>query len=157
MSNATIVNDFIAAWGAKDIDRIMAAFADGAVYHNIPMDRLVGHEAIRAFIAPFLGMAERITFETHHQAENADGVVLNERTDTFHLKNGKTIAIRVMGVFEFEGGKIARWRDYFDMAEFQKQTDEVAFLCPSNPAMRRQKVSSPSALGLPNKARGGPS
>jgi limonene-1,2-epoxide hydrolase len=27
----------------------------------------------------------------------------------------------VMGSFELRGGKITAWRDYFDLAQFQKQ------------------------------------
>lgn len=45
---------------------------------------------------------------------------MNERTDRF-LLNGKWIEIGVMGVFEFKNGKIAAWRDYFDLGQFQRQ------------------------------------
>jgi limonene-1,2-epoxide hydrolase len=47
--------------------------------------------------------------------------VLTERTDKF-LVGGTWRAIRVMGTFEVNTeGKIARWRDYFDLAEFQRE------------------------------------
>ena len=38
----------------------MRYFADDAVYHNIPLEPAVGHEAIRAFIEMFLGMTSSI-------------------------------------------------------------------------------------------------
>jgi limonene-1,2-epoxide hydrolase len=38
---------------------------------------------------------------------------------------GQWIAIRVMGAFEIENGKIAKWRDYFDLAEFQGQVAAI--------------------------------
>ena len=34
---------------------------------------------------------------------------------------GKTIAIPVTGVFQVRDGKIAAWRDYFDLKQFQAQ------------------------------------
>ncbi|MDZ4777695.1 MAG: limonene-1,2-epoxide hydrolase family protein [Alphaproteobacteria bacterium] len=121
MSNSKVVADFIAAWEALDLDRIMAAFQPDAVYHNIPMPKLVGHDAIRTFIAGFLADATSARFETLHTAENANGTVLNERIDTFVQKSGKTLRFEVMGVFEFKDGKISSWRDYFDMKDVERQ------------------------------------
>ena len=45
--------------------------------------------------------------------------VLTERVDVFHLPKG-TIDLPVMGTFEVRDGKIAAWRDYFDMATVTK-------------------------------------
>jgi limonene-1,2-epoxide hydrolase len=117
--NTEIIDDFIAAWGTMDLDRIMSFFDPEAIYTNMPMDPPnSGTEAIRAVIGGFLAMAQAVEFVVHQQAENAaTGVVMNERTDRFHLANGRWAALRVMGVFELRAGKILAWRDYFDMAE----------------------------------------
>jgi limonene-1,2-epoxide hydrolase len=121
--NSAIVDDFIAAWGAKDLERIMSFFAPDAVYTNVPMDPPNrGTEAIRGMIGGFLGMAQDVEFVVHQQAENpATGIVMNERTDRFKLQDGRWAALRVMGVFELREGKILAWRDYFDMAEAQRE------------------------------------
>ena len=121
--NSAIIDDFIAAWGAKDLERIMSFFAPDAVYTNVPMDPPNrGTEAIRAMIGGFLDMAQDVEFVVHQQAENpATGIVMNERTDRFKLANGRWAALRVMGVFELREGKILAWRDYFDMAEAQRE------------------------------------
>ncbi len=122
MSNNTeIVSRFIAAWEARDVDAIMAFFAKDAAYHNMPMPKLVGQTQIREFIQPFVDGADKVSFQVLHSAENAAGTVLNERVDSFVLKNGKKLAIKVVGIFELSGGKIAAWRDYFDMKEFEAQ------------------------------------
>ena len=121
MSNSKIVTDFIAAWEARDADLVLSFFAEGAVYHNIPMPVMTGHDQIARFIKPFLAGAKSARFIVHHQAENYAGTVLNERTDIFELVDGKTLSIRVMGVFELSGGKITAWRDYFDMKAFESQ------------------------------------
>ena len=119
MTNSEIVSAFCAAWGQGDFDHILGAFADDAVYTNIPIDPPnEGIEAIRKTIETFRAMAEKIEFVVDHQAENADGSVLNERTDRF-LMNGRWVELPVMGIFELRDGKITAWRDYFDMAQFQ--------------------------------------
>ena len=120
--NTELVDRFVGAWKLLDLDAIMAFFHDDAVYTNIPMDPPNrGKEMIRKTIEGFVGMAQGIEFVVHHTAENpATGVVMNERTDRFRV-NDKWIEARVMGVFEIRGGKIAAWRDYFDLAEFQSQ------------------------------------
>jgi len=120
--NSELVDRFVGAWKRLDLDAIMTFFHDDAVYTNIPMDPPNrGKEMIRKTIEGFLGMAQAIEFVVHHTAENpATGVVMNERTDRFRV-NDKWIEARVMGVFEIRGGKIAAWRDYFDLAEFQSQ------------------------------------
>ena len=120
--NTDLVDRFVAAWKKLDVDEIMGFFSDDAVYTNIPIDPpSEGKEAIRKTIEGFVGMATAIDFVVHRTAENpAAGVVMNERTDRFRLGD-RWIEARVMGVFELRGGKIAAWRDYFDLAEFQSQ------------------------------------
>lgn len=120
-ANTDLIDDFCAAWAAMDVERILDFFTEDAVYTNIPVDPPnEGKAAIRQAIEGFLRMARKVDFVVHHQTENAHGVVMNERTDRFHLEKGVAEA-PVMGVFEIEGGKIRAWRDYFDLATFMKQ------------------------------------
>ena len=120
--NTDLVETFAAAWKDKDVDRILSFFHSDAVYTNIPIDPPnEGVEAIRKTVEGFVGMAKNIEFVVHHTAENADGgIVMNERTDRFEIGD-KWVEARVMGVFEIRDGKIQKWRDYFDLAEFQTQ------------------------------------
>jgi len=110
-----VVREFCDAWSTGDIDRIMSAFADDAVYHNIPMEPVVGTEAIRTFIEGFTAMVDRIEFEILHLAVNGN-VVLTERVDTF-VRPAGSVGLPVMGTFELDGAKITAWRDYFDMVQ----------------------------------------
>ncbi len=120
--NIERVRAFIAAWEACDVDRICALAAPDIHYHNIPMAPIEGREALRAFASPLMTTAERARWEVLHIAETEDGAVLTERLDEFFMPGGKVIAVRVMGTFEFnDAGEVARWRDYFDLAEFQSQ------------------------------------
>lgn len=63
--------------------------------------------------------AEKIEFEISAIASTGS-VVFTERVDRF-VVGGKTIALPVAGVFELRDGKIAAWRDYFDMQSYLKQ------------------------------------
>lgn len=113
-----LITEFVAAWSGGDADTLAGYFSEDAVYHNIPMEPVRGRAAIRDFIAGFLGMFDGVDFTVHHQIGDG-GLVMNERTDTFH-KDGKDVALPVTGVFEVVDGRIVAWRDYFDMATVTK-------------------------------------
>jgi limonene-1,2-epoxide hydrolase len=108
-----IVQQFCAAFAAKDADTIASLLADDVVYHNVGMEPAVGKQASLAAIQGFLDMSESLVFDIHRIAATGD-VVLTERTDTFSFDGAKA-PIPVMGAFDLRGGLIVEWRDYFDM------------------------------------------
>ena len=113
-----VVREFCAAWSRTDVETIMDAFTDDAIYHNIPMTPCNGKEEIRTFLDTFLGgMASAVEFDIKHQL--VDGLVgLNERVDTIVMADNSG-ALPVCGIFELTAdGKISGWRDYFDMGQF---------------------------------------
>lgn len=107
-----------------DMDAIIDCFTDDAVYHNIPMAKVQGKDAIRGALATIMGDSEAVQWELLNIADEG-GVVLTERLDKFKV-NGTWAEIPVMGVFEVSGGKIAAWRDYFDMGQVQAQFGAAA-------------------------------
>jgi limonene-1,2-epoxide hydrolase len=118
--NEQLVRSFLAAFNANDLERIVSFFADDAVYHNIPVQPVRGTAAIRSVLQGFLGLASEVDWVVHGLAETPDGVVLTERTDRFRV-GGRWIELPVMGAFVVREGRIAEWRDYFDMKQFQDQ------------------------------------
>ena len=121
MTPQHIVETFIAHWNACDIDAMIALCAEDIVYHNVPMEPIHGTAAMRAMVEGFLADIARCEWQTHAIAANG-AMVLTERTDIFHFKDGRRAAIRVMGTFEVGAdGRITAWRDYFDMAEFTRE------------------------------------
>jgi limonene-1,2-epoxide hydrolase len=115
----TVVREFCAAWNGRDVDAILAWFAADAVYHNMPIAPVRGHAEIRGVLEKFVPPASKIEFEILAVAVRGD-VVFTERVDRFTV-GGKEMALPVAGVFEVRDGKIAAWRDYFDMASYQRQ------------------------------------
>jgi len=118
--NEKVIRDFCAAWARKDIDELLGFFTPDAVYHNIPVEPLKGVDAIRETLNMFVTPAETIAFELLAIACAGD-LVFTERVDRFRIM-GKDVALPVAGVFELRNGKIAAWRDYFDMQSWLRQT-----------------------------------
>jgi len=118
--NERLIRDFCAAWQRKNITELLGYFTPDAVYHNMPLEPLHGVDAIRTTLEMFVTPAERIEFEMLGIASAGD-LVFTERVDRFTMM-GKTVALPVAGVFHVRNGKIAAWRDYFDMQTWLKQT-----------------------------------
>ena len=118
MGNTETVLDFIDAWNTMDWDKASDLLDDDVVWHNIPMEKIVGKQMVDAAIR---GMGpESVDWEVLSIAENGNKV-LTERIDKFDMPGDKKINIPVMGTFELENGKIKAWRDYFDLATFTNQ------------------------------------
>lgn len=120
-SNETVVTNFVKEFevAAPDPQKVGAYFTDDAVYHNMPMAPINGKAAIIKTVAGWKAMMSCNGWEVRNQVAHGD-VVMNERIDHF-IANGKEIGLPVVGVFELRDGKIAAWRDYFDMAQFRAQ------------------------------------
>jgi limonene-1,2-epoxide hydrolase len=119
-SSYEVVERFCEIWKHHNLDEIMAFFTDDAEYQNVPMGPGArGKAAIKGVIDTFWPMAKSIEFKVLRAAANGN-TVMNERVDIFDL-GAKKIELPVVGVFEVRGGKIALWRDYFDLAMWTKQ------------------------------------
>jgi limonene-1,2-epoxide hydrolase len=115
-----LVRKFCEAFGKGATPaELVEYFADDAVYHNIPVAPAVGREAILGLLNMFITPAEGVEFRVLNIVADGD-TVLTERVDVFQLPNG-VIELPVMGTFEVRAGKIAAWRDYFDLNQYMSQ------------------------------------
>ena len=105
---------------ARDVEAVLGLLTDDIAYENVPIGVMNGHDEVRAMLGPFLGGAERVEWEVLEQVEQGD-VVMNERVDRFWLPGDITIELRVAGLFKVRDGRVALWRDYFDLAVFTEQ------------------------------------
>ena len=117
--NIELVRRFCAAWANLDIPKMMDFFTDDAIYHNMPIQPIQGKDAIKSVIEQVVAPFERTDWEITHIVASGD-VVLTERIDRF-IGPEKTVELPVMGIFEIREGKIAAWRDYFDLATWTGQ------------------------------------
>ena len=102
---------FVEAWNALDQDRIYALMADDIFYHNMPLKPVQGRDAVQAQLAAW--PVDACEWIVTNIATNGN-IVLTERVDRF-VRGEDRITVPVMGAFEVVDGRIAQWRDYFDM------------------------------------------
>lgn len=119
VDDENLVRAFCAAWSRRDIDQLLEFFTEDAVYHNMPAGPVCGHQGIREVFQLFVPPSEQIDWQMHNIASR-DGIVFTERLDRF-VMGGKPVELPVAGVFEIRDGKIAAWRDYFDMQTWIRQ------------------------------------
>ena len=69
-ANDEMVREFLQAWERRDTEHIVGRFAEGGVYHSIPLTPIVGRDAIRAFVAGFEGKPTG-RLEIRHQSRRS--------------------------------------------------------------------------------------
>ena len=109
-----VVESFIDAMKAFDFDRVHELLTEDAVYQNVPLPADVGRDAVERTLRRFTKAVDYFDVKMHHIAER-DGVVLTERTD---ILRGRFVDMEfwVCGTFEIRDGRVALWRDRFDVA-----------------------------------------
>jgi limonene-1,2-epoxide hydrolase len=122
MAPIDIVREFLAAWNANDMDRVVAWLHPEVRYHNIPLQPIHGREAVRAYLKS-IGAFDWVDWKLLAIAADGD-TVLTERIDEFGI-GGLHIKLPLMGAFEIKDQLIAGWRDYFDLAMYQRQQKPV--------------------------------
>ena len=115
-NNETTIRNFIGAWSNLDTDELVAYFTEDGTYHNMPMQAVSGHQALREFINGFMANWEKTDWEILNLV-SAGNIVVAERVDRT-VAAGKTVDLPCCGVFEMRDGKIAVWRDYFDITTY---------------------------------------
>ncbi len=116
-----LVRDFLGSWPGRSLDAICSGFASDAVYHNVPVRPIEGIAGIREIFQAFLDSFCDAKLDIVTLAAEP-GLVLVERVDYFTMNDGRKVTLPVTGVFEIKSGKIARFSDYFDLADFERQS-----------------------------------
>lgn len=116
--NESIVRRFIAEWSSLDAERLAAYFTEDGVYHNMPSQPVTGRDRLRRFIGAFVSGWDRTKWEIVNLLARGDLVIV-ERIDRT-VAGGRPVDLPCCGVFVIRGGKIAVWRDYFDLATYTK-------------------------------------
>ncbi len=107
-ANIKVVNDFCAACGTHDADKIMTFFSPEPAYRQTELVApAVGRQAVAEKIA---GLAKVATKFEVHDTWARGPMVINERTDYFDSPRLKQW--HGVGVFLVKDGKIVEWYDY---------------------------------------------
>ncbi|WP_204079228.1 limonene-1,2-epoxide hydrolase family protein [Mycobacterium riyadhense] len=116
-----LVRDFLGSWEARSLETICSGFANDAVYHNVPVEPIEGIVGIRGIFQAFLDAFADAKLDIVTLAAEP-GRVLVERVDYFTMNDGRKVVLPVTGVFGVKNGKITRFSDYFDLADFERQS-----------------------------------
>jgi limonene-1,2-epoxide hydrolase len=127
MENTAAINfirQFIEVCVRADPDEFANYFTEDAIWWNSPWQPVRGRAAIRETLRSGAEQMTALPWEIRHIV--ADGnVVMTERVDCFLVGNNR-IRVPCMGVFELRDGKIAAWRDYWDLKQFEAQLESTA-------------------------------
>jgi limonene-1,2-epoxide hydrolase len=112
-----VVRAYLREMEAMNFEEGVKHIADDAEYANMMMPTVRGPAGVRAALEPFFAPVVRNEFVILREVVNGN-VVFVERLDRHLLKTG-WVELPVTGVFEVKDGKIAIWREYFDLATIQ--------------------------------------
>jgi limonene-1,2-epoxide hydrolase len=117
--NVEFIRRFIEACVRADADEFAGYFTEDAVWWNAPWKPVRGREAIRETLRRGAQRMIALPWEIRHIVSEGD-IVMTERVDHFMVGESR-ISVACMGIFELRDGKIATWRDYWDLQQFERQ------------------------------------
>jgi limonene-1,2-epoxide hydrolase len=120
-NHADTIRRYYAAWVKDDLPEVLALCTEDVVAGIMPGRELRGKAEVERFLKKFaVGMADKL-YDIHEIIVQGDVGMLEgiER----YTKDGKPVSTPFMTVFRFRDGRIASWRDYFDMASLLKQLE----------------------------------
>lgn len=124
MTPEEIVNAFITAIEAKDVEAAVAMTAEGVSYENMPIAPVTGRDGVAKTLTGFLAPAGKVDWQIVRQWA-VGRTVINERLDRFRIGEG-WLELPVAGFFEIDDNDlIVLWRDYFDMNAYVRQMAEL--------------------------------
>jgi limonene-1,2-epoxide hydrolase len=109
-ANVKVVNDFCAAWSARDVARTLPFLSTDVVYRMTETTAPAnGHEGVIDRLKPTVDRAARVEFKVL-DTYAAGPIVINHRID--HFATDRPLTWEGVGVFFVKDGKIKEWSDY---------------------------------------------
>lgn len=106
----------------KDWDGVMAEMADDCFYEDIPTPDTgaKGPANIVKRLRIGLDHVTRFEHDIHQVVAEGDSVLI-EHTETWHFETGEVLRNQFVTVHVVKDGKIALWRDYWDLNAMMSQ------------------------------------
>ena len=119
-SAGEVVTALIRACEQRDLDAVCALVTDDIAYDNVPIGVVHGPEGVRSVLSGGVTQAaSEVRWEVLVQVEQGD-TVMHERIDRF-LVDGRWVKIPIAALFRVRDGRVALWRDYFDLESYRRQ------------------------------------
>jgi limonene-1,2-epoxide hydrolase len=119
VESIALIRRFVEACVRAEPEEFANYFTEDATWWNSPWQPVKGREAIRETLRRGAERMVAVPWEIRHIV--ADGeIVMTERVDNFIIGE-RRVSVPCMGIFELRGGRIAAWRDYWDLQQFESQ------------------------------------
>ena len=100
----------------KDQDKFLSYLTDDVEYHyHVSTRPLIGKEWVEKFLNKYDEICADVLWRVDRHAESDDCLFVEGYEEYTDLRTGERVAHPYMGIMEFRDGKIAKWRDYFEM------------------------------------------
>ena len=125
-----MMNDYVAAWNAHDMERVLSFCTDDVVFEEVPMEKVWrGKKEAKDFAKDTFTNFPDFKIEVKSGFSAGDqGAGEWVMSGTFaHSSNpampatGKKFSIPGVGINEYSGGKISRVTNYWNLASFLQQ------------------------------------
>jgi ketosteroid isomerase-like protein len=120
--NKRIVSRMWSCLYRKDFDGVAACIAEDGHYEDVPAPDAgaVGPANVVKRLRVGLDPVERFEHEIHRVVAEGQDVVV-EHTETWHFASGEKLTNHFVTVHVVKDGKIALWRDYWDLNTLMAQ------------------------------------
>jgi steroid delta-isomerase-like uncharacterized protein len=125
-----MMGDYLAAWNAHDVEKILTFFTDDAVYEDVATGKVSkGKKEIKDFLSSTVTSFPDVKIEVKSGFDNGEqGAAEWVMSGTFTHSNipgvpatGKKFSVRGASINAFKGGKISGVTDYWNLASFLQQ------------------------------------
>ncbi len=100
----------------KDDEAFLDCLTEDIVYHyHVGSRPLIGKEWVRKFLSKYRDITADVQWRIDRCAEKDNLLFVEGYEEYLDTRTNERIAHPYMGIFEFRDGKIAKWRDYFEM------------------------------------------
>ena len=100
----------------KDDEAFLSHLTDDIEYHyHVSSRPLIGKEWVAKFLRKYAEITADVVWRIDRHAETEDALWVEGYEEYLDTRTNEKVAHPYMGIFEFRDGKIAKWRDYFEM------------------------------------------
>ncbi|MBX9639836.1 MAG: nuclear transport factor 2 family protein [Mycobacteriaceae bacterium] len=111
-----VVTGMWQALSRRDWDAVMTFLSDDCLYVDMPVPAFSARGPENIVTRLKIGLAELAGYENHDGVVLSDGSdVMYEHSETWTFKTGERGVLRFVSVHKVVDGKIAVWKDYWDM------------------------------------------
>jgi uncharacterized protein (TIGR02246 family) len=104
-----------AAWLRGDIDAYLAMWSEDMIFQSpLHQPPLRGREAFAQLVRQSMSVMRPMRFDVRHLAVQGNTLLAEWRIAAVHRESGQRVEWDGMSVAEIEGGKITRWREYWN-------------------------------------------